>query len=211
MAKLAEIATLAERHGAMVLVDDCHATGHLGEKGRGTPALTGAGDRIDIVTGTFGKTLGGGMGGFVAAAQPIVDLLRRRAGPYLFSNSLSPPVAAGRAEGARNCDCRGRPPGAASLQHTKRFRAGLEAVGFKTLPGRDPDHPGDARRGQARAGSGPARSMRAEFIVAGFFFPVVPKGQARIRTQMSAALTAARTSISRSNAFADAGRELGMV
>ena len=73
------------------MVDDCHATGHLGEKGRGTPALTGAGNRVDIVTGTFGKTLGGGMGGFVAAAQPIVDLLRQRARPYLFSNSLAPP------------------------------------------------------------------------------------------------------------------------
>ena len=95
VAKLKEICALAERYGALVLVDDCHATGHLGEKGRGTPALTGAGDRVDIVTGTFGKTLGGGMGGFVAAAQPIVDLLRQRARPYLFSNSLAPPIAAG--------------------------------------------------------------------------------------------------------------------
>src|SRR5580658_1371068 len=95
VSKLKEIAGLAERYGAMILVDDCHATGHLGEKGRGTPALTGAGERVDIVTGTFGKTLGGGMGGFVAADQPIVDLLRQRARPYLFSNSLAPPIAAG--------------------------------------------------------------------------------------------------------------------
>ena len=95
VAKLKEICELADRYGALVLVDDCHATGHLGEKGRGTPALTGAGDRVDIVTGTFGKTLGGGMGGFVAADQPIVDLLRQRARPYLFSNSLAPPLAAG--------------------------------------------------------------------------------------------------------------------
>ena len=95
VAKLKEICDLADRYGALVLVDDCHATGHLGEKGRGTPALTGAGDRVDIVTGTFGKTLGGGMGGFVAADQPIVDLLRQRARPYLFSNSLAPPLAAG--------------------------------------------------------------------------------------------------------------------
>src|ERR1700733_9774573 len=95
VAKLKEICELADRYGALVLVDDCHATGHLGEKGRGTPALTGAGDRVNIVTGTFGKTLGGGMGGFVAADQPIVDLLRQRARPYLFSNSLAPPLAAG--------------------------------------------------------------------------------------------------------------------
>ena len=91
VANLPEICALAGRYGAMVLVDDCHATGHLGPQGRGTPALTRVGDRVDIVTGTFGKTLGGGMGGFVAAAQPIVDLLRQRARPYLFSNSLSPP------------------------------------------------------------------------------------------------------------------------
>src|SRR3984885_12706655 len=95
VAKLKEVCALADRYGARVLVDDCHATGHLGEKGRGTPALTGAGDRVNIVTGTFGKTLGGGMAGFVAADQPIVDLLRQRARPYLFSNSLAPPLAAG--------------------------------------------------------------------------------------------------------------------
>ena len=106
VAKLKEICALADRYGALVLVDDCHATGHLGEKGRGTPTLTGAGDRVDIVTGTFGKTLGGGMGGFVAAEQPIVDLLRQRARPYLFSNSLAPPLAAGALKGARDCDRR---------------------------------------------------------------------------------------------------------
>ena len=102
VAKLKEICELADRYGALVLVDDCHATGHLGEKGRGTPALTGAGDRVDIVTGTFGKTLGGGMGGFVAADQPIVDLLRQRARPYLFSNSLAPPLAAGASRRSRS-------------------------------------------------------------------------------------------------------------
>jgi len=95
VAKLPEICDLAERYGALVLVDDCHATGHLGKHGKGTPALTGAGARVDIVTGTFGKTLGGAMGGFVAAARPIIDLLRQRARPYLFSNSLAPPVVAG--------------------------------------------------------------------------------------------------------------------
>jgi glycine C-acetyltransferase len=95
VANLEDICALADRYDAMVMVDDCHATGHLGEGGRGSPALTGTADRVDIVTGTFGKTLGGGMGGFIAAAQPVVDLLRQRARPYLFSNSLAPPVAAG--------------------------------------------------------------------------------------------------------------------
>ena len=99
VANLKDITALATRYGALVAVDDCHATGHLGDGGRGTPALTGVGDAVDIVTGTFGKTLGGGMGGFVAAAQPIVDLLRQRARPYLFSNSLAPPIAAGALKG----------------------------------------------------------------------------------------------------------------
>ena len=153
VAKLKEVCALADRYGALVLVDDCHATGHLGEKGRGTPALTGAGDRVDIVTGTFGKTLGGGMGGFVAAAQPIVDLLRQRARPYLFSNSLAPPIAAGALKAleiAIEADDRRE-----LLQaHARRFRAGVEKAGFKVLPGRDADHSGDAGRRAAGAGSG---------------------------------------------------------
>src|SRR5690554_1647922 len=95
IAKLPEICDLAERHKAAVLIDECHATGHLGDKGKGTPALTGAGNRIDIISGTFGKTLGGAMGGFIAGPQPVVDLLRQRARPYLFSNALPPAVAAG--------------------------------------------------------------------------------------------------------------------
>ena len=124
VAKLKEICALADRYGALVLVDDCHATGHLGEKGRGTPALTGAGDRVDIVTGTFGKTLGGGMGGFVAAAQPIVDLLRQRARPYLFSNSLSP------------ADRRRGPEGAGDRHRSRRpARAAQDACANASAPG----------------------------------------------------------------------------
>ena len=190
VAKLKEICALADRYGALVLVDDCHATGHLGEKGRGTPALTGAGDRVDIVTGTFGKTLGGGMGGFVAAAQPIVDLLRQRARPYLFSNSLAPPVAAGALKAleiAIDADDRRE-----LLQaHARRFRAGVEKAGFKVLPGETPIIPvmlGDARLAQDLAQALDERGV----FVAGFFFPVVPKGAARIRTQMSAALNSQR-------------------
>jgi len=208
VAKLKEICGLADRYGALVLVDDCHATGHLGEKGRGTPALTGAGARVDIVTGTFGKTLGGGMGGFVAAAQPIVDLLRQRARPYLFSNSLSPPIAAGALKAleiAIAADDR-----RVLLQaHARRFRAGIERAGFKVLPGETPIIPvmlGDARLAQDLAQALDARGV----FVAGFFFPVVPKGQARIRTQMSAALNTQDVDFAVS-AFVDAGRELGIV
>jgi glycine C-acetyltransferase len=208
VARLKEISALADRFGAMILVDDCHATGHLGEKGRGTPALTGAGDRVDIVTGTFGKTLGGGMGGFVAAAQPIVDLLRQRARPYLFSNSLAPPIAAGALKAleiAIEADDR-----RALLQaHAKRFRAGIEKAGFKVLPGETPIIP--VMLGEAKLAQDLARALDERGVfVAGFFFPVVPKGQARIRTQMSAALNSQDIDFA-VRAFAEAGEELGIV
>jgi glycine C-acetyltransferase len=208
VAKLPEICDLAERYGALVLVDDCHATGHLGEQGRGTPALTGAGARVGIVTGTFGKTLGGAMGGFVAATQPIVDLLRQRARPYLFSNSLAPPVAAGSLKALEIAivadDLRAR-----LAAHAERFRNGLEKTGFTILQGQTPIIPvmlGDARKAQEMAAALDKRGV----YVAGFFFPVVPKGRARIRTQMSAALTEADVDFA-IGAFAEAGRELGIV
>ncbi|MEO1249271.1 MAG: glycine C-acetyltransferase, partial [Pseudomonadota bacterium] len=171
VADLKGICALADRYGASVLVDDCHATGHLGEKGRGAPALTGAGDRVDIVTGTFGKTLGGGMGGFIAAAQPIIDLLRQRARPYLFSNSLAPPVAAGALKAieiAEAADDRR----AHLMAMTKKFRAGLSAAGFDLLAGETPIIPVmvyDARVAQRLAAALDARGI----FVAGFFFPVV--------------------------------------
>jgi glycine C-acetyltransferase len=208
VAKLKEIADLADRYGAMILVDDCHATGHLGEKGRGTPALTGAGDRVDIVTGTFGKTLGGGMGGFVAAAQPIVDLLRQRARPYLFSNSLAPPIAAGALKAleiAIGADDRRE-----LLQaHARRFREGVEKAGFKVLPGETPIIP--VMLGEARLAQNLAQALDdVGVFVAGFFFPVVPKGQARIRTQMSAALNSQDIDFAVS-AFTEAGKALGIV
>jgi glycine C-acetyltransferase len=208
VAKLKEICGLADRYGALVLVDDCHATGHLGEKGRGTPALTGAGERVDLVTGTFGKTLGGGMGGFVAADQPIVDLLRQRARPYLFSNSLAPPIAAGALKAleiAIEADDR-----RALLEtHAKRFRTGIEMAGFKVLPGVTPIIP--VMLGEARLAQDLSKALDERGVfVAGFFFPVVPKGAARIRTQMSAALTAGDVDFA-VTAFADAGRALGIV
>jgi glycine C-acetyltransferase len=207
VAKLREICALADRHSALILIDDCHATGHLGEKGRGTPALTGAGERIDIVTGTFGKTLGGGMGGFIAAAQPIIDLLRQRARPYLFSNSLAPPIAAGALKAleiAIEADDR-----RALLQtHAQRFRAGVSQAGFKVLPGETPIIP--VMLGEAHLAQNLAQALDERGVyVAGFFFPVVPKGAARIRTQMSSGLTTEDVDFAVS-AFAEAGRELGI-
>jgi len=208
LANLTDICALAERHGALVLVDDCHATGHLGEKGRGTPALAGVGNRVDIVTGTFGKTLGGGMGGFVAAAQPIVDLMRQRARPYLFSNSLAPPVAAGSLKAleiAIHADDR-----RALLQaHARRFRAGLTKAGFTLQPGETPIIP--VMLGEARLAQDMAKALDERGVyVAGFFFPVVPKGAARIRTQMSAALSEEDVDLAIA-AFADAGKALGVI
>ena len=208
VAKLKEVCDLAERHGAMVVVDDCHAHGHLGEGGRGSPALTGAGDRVQIVTGTLGKTLGGGMGGFVAGPQPVIDMLRQRARPYLFSNSLAPAVAAGAlkaidiAEAAE--DRRSH-----LMALVARFRAGMEQAGFDLLPGETPIVPvmlGDAKLAQEMAAALDQRGV----YVAGFFYPVVPKGQARIRTQMSAGLSEADVDMA-VQAFTGAGRELGVV
>ncbi|MEH3118199.1 MAG: glycine C-acetyltransferase [Methylorubrum populi] len=208
IANLPAIADLARRYGALVMVDDCHATGHLGDKGRGTPALTGTSGQIDIVTGTLGKSLGGAMGGFVAASQPIVDLLRQRARPYLFSNSLAPAVAAGSLKAidlAERADDRR----ARLTAHAGRFRAGLTRAGFELLPGDTPIIPvmlHDARRAQGMASALNERGVH----VAAFFFPVVPKGAARIRTQMCAALS--ETDIDFAiDAFADAGRSFGLV
>ncbi|MCW2310103.1 glycine C-acetyltransferase [Rhodobium gokarnense] len=208
VANLPAICDLAERYGALVLVDDCHATGHLGEKGRGTPALTGAGDKVDIVTGTFGKTLGGAMGGFVAASKPVIDLLRQRARPYLFSNSLAPAVTAGSLKAidiAEAADDRR----ATLARHTKRFRAGLTEAGFDLLPGETPIIPvmlGDAALSQKMAAALDERGI----YVTGFFYPVVPKGKARIRTQMSAALSDADIDTAL-EAFIAVGTDLGIL
>lgn len=208
LAPLKAICDLAERYGATVMVDDCHATGHLGPQGRGAAALAGVADRVGIVTGTFGKTLGGGMGGFVAADQPVIDLLRQRARPYLFSNSLAPPVAAGALAAIAICEA-ADDRRATLMAHTRRFRAGLADAGFTLLPGETPIIPvmlHEATRAQALARALDQRGV----YVAGFFFPVVPQGQARIRTQMSAALTTAQVDEAIA-AFAEAGRALGLV
>jgi len=208
VARLPEICDLADRYGAVVMVDDCHAHGHLGQGGRGTPALTGAAGRVRIVTGTLGKTLGGGMGGFVAAPQPVIDMLRQRARPYLFSNSLAPPVAAGALKAIDIAEAADdRRAHLAAL--VRRLRSGLETAGFDLIPGQTPIIPVmlyEAKLAQAMAAALDERGV----YVAGFFYPVVPQGRARIRTQLSAALSEADVDFA-IDAFTAAGKELGIV
>ncbi|MBT9247459.1 glycine C-acetyltransferase [Gemmobacter fulvus] len=206
LAKLGEIKGLADRYGAMVMVDDCHATGFMGPQGRGTPALAGV--QVDILTGTLGKALGGALGGYIAGPQPVIDLLRQRARPYLFSNALPPAVvAAGLAaldivEAAD--DLRGQ-----LFENAAYWRAGLTDAGFRLLPGEHPIIPvmlGDAKLAQAMAAALYDRGV----YVAGFFFPVVPKGQARIRTQMNARLSRDDLDFAL-DAFRAAGKAVGAI
>ena len=205
-AKLQEIRALADRFDALIMVDDCHATGFIGPQGRGTPHRAGV--KVDILTGTLGKALGGSAGGYIAASQPIVDLMRQRARPYLFSNALPPAIVAA---GLKAIDMaeQGDDLRAKLFDNAKRFRAGMSAAGFKLLPGEHPIIPvmlGEAKLAQDMA----AKLYEKGIYVTGFFFPVVPKGQARIRTQMSAAHSAQDidTAIA---AFTAAGKELGVI
>ena len=206
IAKLPEIRALADKYGAIIAVDDCHATGHLGPEGRGTGALTGA--EPDIITGTFGKTLGGAMGGFITGPQAVIDLLRQRARPYLFSNALAPAVTAGSLKAieiARGADDLRQK----LADNTRTFRQRMGELGFDLLPGETPIIPvmlGEATLAQNLAAALDKRGV----YVAGFFFPVVPKGKARIRTQMSAALSAADIDFA-IGAFAEAGKEVGVI
>ncbi|MCB1339958.1 MAG: glycine C-acetyltransferase [Pseudooceanicola sp.] len=206
LARLGEIRALADRYDAVVMVDDCHATGFMGPQGRGTPAHFGV--RADILTGTLGKALGGAIGGYIAGPQPVVDLLRQRARPYLFSNALPPAVvAAGLA--ALTLVEQGDDLRARLFENARYWRSGLEALGFDLLPGEHPIVPvmlGEARLAQEMA----ARLFEEGIYVAGFFFPVVPHGKARIRTQMNAALTQA--DLDRAlKAFRVAGKAVGVL
>lgn len=206
LAKLAEIRALADRYEALVMVDDCHATGFMGPKGTGTPAHAGV--KVDILTGTLGKALGGAIGGYIAASQRVVDLLRQRARPYLFSNALPPMVTAAGIEAIRLVE-EGDDLRARLFRNTAYWRGKLDAAGFDLLPGEHPIVPvilGDARLAQDMA----ARLDDLGVYVAGFFFPVVPRGQARIRTQMNAALST--DDLDRAaEAFVQAGREAGAI
>ncbi len=189
-APLEGICDIAERFGALVMVDDSHAVGFVGPGGRGTPELFGVQDRVDILTGTFGKALGGASGGYVAAPREVVDLLRQRSRPYLFSNSIPPSVAAGSLRALevvqRSGDRRD-----ALLRNGTRFRALMADAGFELLPGSHPIvpvmFPGDD--GARTAAQVAEHMLGAGVYVVAFSFPVVPRGQARIRVQLSAAHT----------------------
>jgi glycine C-acetyltransferase len=205
IAPLARICDLAERYNALVHVDDSHATGVVGAGGRGTPEHCGVMDRIDIVTGTLGKALGGASGGYIAAKQPVVDLLRQRSRPYLFSNTVAPAMVAGAAR-AVELAAAGQDLRARLRDNMRFFREGLTEAGFELLPG---DHPiipvmlHDARRASALAD---ALLKKGVYVIA-FSYPVVPKGKARIRTQISATHT--RDELERAvKAFAEAKAEI---
>ena len=208
IANLRGICDLAERYDALVMVDDSHATGFMGARGRGTPEHCGVADRVDILTGTMGKALGGGSGGYVSARKPVIEWLRQRSRPYLFSNSIPPVVAA---VSLRVLDLLEHSPELRQqlFENARYFRTGLEKAGFDLKPGEHPIIPvmlGDA----ALAGRMANRLLELGVYVIGFSFPVVPKGQARIRTQMSAALN--RPQLDRAiEAFTTAGRELGVI
>lgn len=208
IANLQGICDLAEAHGALVMVDDSHAVGFMGEHGRGTVEHCGVEGRVHMVTGTLGKALGGASGGYTAASQEIVAWLRQRSRPYLFSNTLAPMIAktslAVLERLARSADDR-----QALHSNSTFFRRGLEALGFTLVPGEHPIIP--VMLGDASLASRMADALLAEGVyVVGFSFPVVPKGQARIRTQISAAHTEAQLSQALA-AFARVGRQLGVI
>ena len=210
IANLKEITALADRFEALIMVDDCHATGHIGPGGRGSAAYNAVEGRIDILTGTYGKTLGGGMGGFICASAPVIALLRQKARPYLFSNTLAPSVTGAAIEAVRIArGPEGEERRARLASNTDRFRTAMSAAGFHLKPGQTPIIPvmlGDARLAQTMA----ARLQGEGIFVTGFSFPVVPRGQARIRTQISAVHTPEQ--IDRAvAAFIKVGRELGAV
>jgi glycine C-acetyltransferase len=208
LAKLDRIVELAERYEAAVVVDDSHATGVLGPKGRGTPARFGVAGRIEIVTSTLGKTLGGATGGFTSGKAEVIELLRQRSRPYLFSNSLPPSIAAG-ALCALDLVKQGDQLRERLQANAAFFRAELTRLGFRLIPGEHPIIP--VMLGDAGLATSMAEALLKEGVyVVGFSYPVVPQGQARIRTQMSAAhsMTQLQQAVT---AFANVGRALGVI
>jgi glycine C-acetyltransferase len=208
LARLPQICDLAERHDAVVMVDDSHATGILGPGGRGTPEALGVADRVDIITSTLGKTLGGAAGGFTCARREVVDLLRQRSRPYLFSNALPPPIVMAARKAleliGQSAELRDR-----LHANAARMRAGLTQAGFQLKPGSHPILPvmiGDAALATRMAD----RLLEKGIYVIGFSYPVVPQGQARIRIQMSAAHTTEQIDRARV-AFAEVGAEVGVL
>ncbi len=208
IADLKGICDLADRHDALVMVDDSHAVGFVGARGRGTPEFCGVADRVDINTGTLGKALGGASGGYTSGRREIIAWLRQRSRPYLFSNSLAPVIT------ATSIAVLDLLEHSAELlaqlrENSRAFRDGMQAAGFTLVPGQHPIIPvmlKDAHLAQQMA----ARLLKKGIYVVGFSYPVVPKGQARIRTQMSAAHT--RDHIDRAiAAFVQVGRELDVI
>lgn len=208
VAPLDEITALAKKYGALVHIDECHATGFLGATGRGSAEVTGVLEKIDIITGTLGKALGGALGGFTTAKREVIEMLRQRSRPYLFSNSLPPHVVAAGIEVFDMLDAAGELR-EKLVANTAYFRGKMTAAGFDLKPGSHPICPVmlyDAPLAQKFA----ERLLEEGIYAIGFFFPVVAQGQARIRTQMSAAHT--REHLDRAiAAFTRIGRELGVI
>ena len=208
IAPLDEIVALARKYGALVHIDECHATGFLGASGRGSAEVKGAMDGIDIYTGTLGKAMGGALGGFTTARKEVIELLRQRSRPYLFSNSLPPHVVAAGIKAFEMLSAAGELRERLA-ENTAYFRERMTQAGFDIKPGVHPIAPVmlyDAPLAQKFA----ARLLEEGIYAIGFFFPVVPQGQARIRTQMSAAHT--REHLDRAiAAFVKIGRELGVI
>ena len=210
IANLKGICELADRHDALVMVDDSHAVGFIGASGRGTPEHCGVAERVDIYTGTLGKALGGASGGYTASRRQVVELLRQRSRPYLFSNSLAPAIAAA----SLAClNLLGTEEGAALRRRVREngayFREKMTALGFRLVPGEHPIIP--VMLGDAKLAGAMAEALLEEGVyVIGFSYPVVPKGQARIRTQMSAAHS--EEQIDRAiAAFGKVGKALGAI
>ncbi len=207
VAKLDAICELADRYDAMVMIDDCHATGVIGKTGRGTPEYRSVMGRVDVITGTFGKALGGASGGFTSGRKEIIAMLRQRSRPYLFSNTLAPAVAAGSIKALELLD-KSTELLDRLADNTRYFRQRIARTGLKVLPGDHPITPiilGEATLAQEMA----QRLLAKGLYVIGFSFPVVPKGQARIRTQVSAAHTQDDLDFAVER-FAEVARELAL-
>jgi len=208
VANLPAIISLKEKFDALLMVDDCHATGFMGEKGRGSAEHCGVLGGVDILTGTLGKALGGAMGGFTCAKQGVISMLRQRSRPYLFSNALAPSIV-GASLKAVDLAQEGNDLRTKIQANAKQFRTGMSKAGFTLVDGSHPIIPvmlGDAQIAQDMA----SKLMDEGIYVTGFFFPVVPKGKARIRTQMSAAHSSAHIEKAIA-AFTKVGRELGVI
>ena len=207
-ARLDEICALADRYDSLVMVDDSHATGFIGPNGRGTPEELGVSERIDVLTSTMGKALGGASGGFTTGRKEIVEYLRQRSRPYLFSNTLAPPIVVGALKALELVQ---QNPGLRETlwDNTRYFRAGITELGFDIIPGNHPIVPIMLRDELKTVEMARAVNDRGIFVV-GFSFPVVPRGEARIRVQISAAHTPEQLDRALS-VFEEAGRELGAI